>query len=189
MPASGASIRMQDGANINNAFTNTGRNVFNPSGGGTDVVELVNFSSADAGLSILADSDTWRVRVTGSAGNPDSHTFIVHDVTQNVIGWALDGVSGRNYHVSTCVLSWSNNTQAATATQDTGISRSAAGVLAFGNGTLGDSSATIVAKTKAGAPSTSDVPAGAWALIRDTTNNTTKVYYNNAGTLMSVALV
>ena len=71
---------------------------------------------------------------------------------------------------------------------DTGISRSAAGVLAIGNGTAGDGSATILAKTKAGAPTTSDVPAGTWVLIRDTTNATTKLYYNNAGTLMSVAL-
>jgi hypothetical protein len=46
----------------------------------------------------------------------------------------------------------------------------------------------IIAWTKAGAPVAADIPASTWALIRDTTNNTTKVYYNNAGTLMSVAL-
>ena len=74
-------------------------------------------------------------------------------------------------------------------TSDTGVSRSAAGVVALGNGTHGDGSATILAKTKAGAPTTADVPAGTWALIRDTTNSTTKIYYNNAGTLQTVALV
>jgi tetrahydromethanopterin S-methyltransferase subunit H len=74
------------------------------------------------------------------------------------------------------------------ATPDTSVSRSATAVIAFGNGTAGDASATILAKTKAGAPVAADVPASTWALIRDTTNNTTKVYYNNAGTLMSVAL-
>jgi hypothetical protein len=70
-----------------------------------------------------------------------------------------------------------------------GVFATAVGVVAFGNGTAGDSSACILAKTKAGAPTTTDVPASTWALIRDTTNNTTKVYYNNAGTLMSVSLV
>ena len=71
---------------------------------------------------------------------------------------------------------------------DTGISRSAAGVIAIGNGGAGDSSACIKAKTKAGAPTTTDVPSGTWTLIRDTSGATTKLYYNNAGTLMSVAL-
>jgi len=74
------------------------------------------------------------------------------------------------------------------ANGDVGISRSAAGVLAFGNGANGDASATIKAKTKAGAPTTTDVPSGTWALIRDTSGATTKLYYNNAGTLQSVAL-
>ncbi len=61
-------------------------------------------------------------------------------------------------------------------------------VLRIGSGSAGDSSACILAKTKAGAPTTSDVPASTWALIRDTSGATTKIYYNNAGTLMSVAL-
>jgi hypothetical protein len=32
------------------------------------------------------------------------------------------------------------------------------------------------------------VPAGTWALIRDTTDSTTKIYYNNAGALQVIAL-
>lgn len=44
------------------------------------------------------------------------------------------------------------------------------------------------ATTKAGVFTTADVPAGSWIVGRDTTNLTTKLYYNNAGTLMSVAL-
>lgn len=75
---------------------------------------------------------------------------------------------------------------------DTGITRiapvSSVPTIAIGNGTSADASGTIKAKTKAGAPTASDVPAGTWALIRDTTNSTTKLYYNNAGTLMTVAL-
>lgn len=72
---------------------------------------------------------------------------------------------------------------------DTGISRTAAASIAFGNSTQGDASATFVTKTKAGAVVAGDIPSGNWIVIRDTTNNTTKVYYNNAGTLLTVALV
>ena len=88
---------------------------------------------------------------------------------------------------SNAVLGFSSST-AALGSMDTAVSRSAAGVIAFGNGAVGNGSACIVAKTKAGAPSTSDVPASSWALIRDTSGATTKLYYNNAGTLQSVAL-
>jgi len=87
-------------------------------------------------------------------------------------------------------LNWSNtiNSPAGISSQDTGISRSAAGVLAFGNGTQGDSSATIVVKNKAGAFGTVDIPVSTWIVGRDTSGATTKLYYNNAGTLQSVAL-
>jgi hypothetical protein len=46
----------------------------------------------------------------------------------------------------------------------------------------------IIAWTKAGAPVAADIPAGTFAVIRDTSGSTTKLYYNNAGTLQSVAL-
>lgn len=42
--------------------------------------------------------------------------------------------------------------------------------------------------SKAGAAVAADIPAGTWALVRDTVGATTKLIYNNAGTLMSVAL-
>lgn len=90
-------------------------------------------------------------------------------------------------------FAWSSDSNFADgAAADTGISRvapvSSVSTVAFGNGTAGDGSATILAKTKAGAPAASDVPAGTWALIRDTSGGTTKLYYNNAGVLMTVAL-
>lgn len=43
-------------------------------------------------------------------------------------------------------------------------------------------------KTKAGAFVAGDFPAGSWYLGRDTSGATTKLYYNNAGALMAVAL-
>lgn len=47
----------------------------------------------------------------------------------------------------------------------------------------------VVVFTKAGAPNTTDIPAGTAAIVRDTVGATTKLYYNNAGSLQSVALV
>ena len=85
-------------------------------------------------------------------------------------------------------IGFPNATQLINWGGDVTITRSGSGVIEFGTGGTANSNACILAKTKAGAPTTTDVPASAWALIRDTTNNTTKVYYNNAGTLMSVAL-
>jgi hypothetical protein len=46
----------------------------------------------------------------------------------------------------------------------------------------------IAARTKAGAPVAAEIPDGQFAVIRDTVGLTTKLYYNNAGTLQSVAL-
>lgn len=91
------------------------------------------------------------------------------------------------------LFSFASTASAAGAGADTGISRiapvSSVPTIAIGNGSAGDASATIKAKTKAGAPTATDVPSGTWALIRDTTNATTKLYYNNAGTLQTVSLV
>lgn len=91
-------------------------------------------------------------------------------------------VAGGNVRIDNgTVLYWSG--------ADLFLSRKAANVFSLDAGAVGDSNATINAKTKAGAPTTSDVPAGTWVLIRDTSGATTKLYYNNAGTLQSVALV
>ena len=47
---------------------------------------------------------------------------------------------------------------------------------------------SVYARTKAGAPVAGDIPDGTFMVIRDTSGATTKLYYNNGGTLMSVAL-
>ena len=60
------------------------------------------------------------------------------------------------------------------------------GTQAAGTGTL--RLTAIVAWAKAGAPVATDIPVGTFALIRDTSGGTTKLYYNNAGTLQSVTL-
>jgi hypothetical protein len=60
------------------------------------------------------------------------------------------------------------------------------GAQAAGTGSL--RLTAIVAWAKAGAPVATDIPVGTFALIRDTSGGTTKLYYNNAGTLQSVTL-
>jgi len=42
---------------------------------------------------------------------------------------------------------------------------------------------TQVTKTKAGAPTTSDITAGNWAIYKDTTAGTIKIYANDGGTI------
>src|SRR6266853_2762221 len=55
---------------------------------------------------------------------------------------------------------------------------------------LGSGGAGVVwsARVVSGIPTTSDIVAGQCALWRDSTGSTTKLYYNNGGTLQSVAL-
>lgn len=73
-------------------------------------------------------------------------------------------------------------------TQDTSFSRASAGVWQVGTGTSNNALGGFAPQTKAGAFVASDFPSGAWYVGRDTSGATTKLYYNNAGTLMSVAL-
>ena len=55
---------------------------------------------------------------------------------------------------------------------------------------VGRDSAGVVLTSRSGgaAPTTSDIAAGEWCLWRDTGGATTKLYYNNAGAIQSVAL-
>jgi hypothetical protein len=91
------------------------------------------------------------------------------------------------------VWGWTSNANADQGSIDTGISRiapvSSVPIVAFGNGTAGDASAAFKVRTKAGAPTAADVPVGTCQMIHDTVNNTTKWYYNNAGTLQVSALL
>lgn len=59
---------------------------------------------------------------------------------------------------------------------------------AGGAGGTNTAGVIMQARSGAGAPTTSDLAAGQWMLWRDTSGATTKVYYNNAGAIQSVAL-
>lgn len=58
-------------------------------------------------------------------------------------------------------------------------------VVRVGSGSAGT---IIKGRSGAGAPGVTDITAGEWTLWRDTTGATTKLYYNNAGAIQSVAL-
>lgn len=44
-------------------------------------------------------------------------------------------------------------------------------------------------KSKAGAPTTTDIPVSTWAIYKDTTLGTVKLYANDGGTIKSVSLI
>jgi hypothetical protein len=48
--------------------------------------------------------------------------------------------------------------------------------------------ATVAVNSKAGAPTTSDIPTGYWAIYKDTSTGLVKLYSNDAGTIKSVIL-
>jgi hypothetical protein len=48
--------------------------------------------------------------------------------------------------------------------------------------------ATVAINSKAGAPTTSDIPTGYWAIYKDTSTGLVKLYSNDAGTIKSVIL-
>jgi hypothetical protein len=171
-------------------------------GGGTAHLLITSSTSTQTILgahntSVGSSNGNWEFGISGS-GAAVPGQFYFYNVGHNSVNLLLNGtgqvgfggiINNTNLTATAQIngnLGFCNGT---TAAPDVGVSRSASGVIAFGNGSAGDGSATILAKTKAGAPIASDVPAGAWALIRDTTNATTKMYYNNAGTLQTVALV
>ena len=49
-------------------------------------------------------------------------------------------------------------------------------------------SATVAITSKAGTPTTTDIPSGNWAIYKDTSGGTLKLYANDGGTIKSVTL-
>jgi hypothetical protein len=68
------------------------------------------------------------------------------------------------------------------------------GVLTFGQGfavsqpSTGNATIILAGSSGAGAPSTSNVPAGSFTVWKDTSGGSVRLYYNDSGTLKSVAL-
>lgn len=70
---------------------------------------------------------------------------------------------------------------------DVSISRFGTNLLQVGT-TAANALGAFAPQTKAGAFVAGDFPSGGWYVGRDTVGTTTKLYYNNAGVLMAVAL-
>jgi hypothetical protein len=173
---------------------NAGSEIYNifMRGDNFDGPTISNFSPTLYLADTAANGHTWAT--TAYRNGSTSYVFL-NDQNAGVTAAAWNYDASFSYQLrSGAVFGWSSNaTNADGAVMDTGLSRiapvSSVPTIAIGNGTPADASGTIKAKTKAGAPVAADVPAGTWVLIRDTTNNTTQLYYNNAGTLQTIALV
>lgn len=86
----------------------------------------------------------------------------------------------------------SNSSVSGTALSVAGLQtiNSVTNVLCLGALIQGNSAGAVIrARSGAGVPAVGDIPNGDWALWRDTAGATTKLYYNNGGSLQSVALV
>jgi hypothetical protein len=100
-------------------------------------------------------------------------------------GGAALGADGANY-VSVLGAAAGSAPTISTAGSDTNID---VNIVPKGTGTLKvNSSGVVLAKSKSGAPTTTDIPAGLAAVYKDTSGGGVKLYYNDAGTLKSVAL-
>jgi hypothetical protein len=62
-------------------------------------------------------------------------------------------------------------------------------IITFGNLSASSPGVILTRRSRAAAATTSDIPDGCWALWRDTSGATTKLIYNNGGSLQTVALV
>jgi hypothetical protein len=144
-------------------------------------------------------SATRNITVTGSnGGNPTiSTTAGSLAITPSVVisGSQLQiGTNPSNSGFAVCVpygdpgsYSSRNNANSGNYTLIQSVTtNSVADTVKVGFGSVG---VLIAARSGAGAPALADLLSGAWMLWRDTSGATTKLYYNNAGTLQSVALV
>lgn len=96
-----------------------------------------------------------------------------HDLLTGLQG----GTTGEHYHL--------------TAAQNTNVVAlpTAANIITTTNYATNKIVDTVF-KTKSGAPTTTDISAGNWAIYKDTSLGTTKIYINDGGTIKaSVALV
>ena len=97
-----------------------------------------------------ADVDTW---VMGSAGDSTSSggkAFLLGDLSTGIFSWkstAASSGAGYNEYPSLNVQCWSSTASITTSACDLGLSRTGPGTAALGNGTAGDSSASLSLST------------------------------------------
>jgi hypothetical protein len=149
------------------------RSVILQAGGGAGSVGAVTINSPGGNTYINNNGSICTIHNAGINGSTNG-------------GMSLGAASvdwGTIYMSAANKLQWSS--VAGSGVFDTAIGRSAAGVIQITGSTA---NIGIAARTKAGAFAAADVPAGSFIVGRDTSGSTTKLYYNNGGTLMSVGL-
>lgn len=150
-----------------------------------DLYALVCKSSNTIGTSLILQNTStgaydFEFFVTGQNNSPGF--FGVYSSTGNIAPLAISGSTGDFKLMSGSAFTWTNNaTSASDGTSDTGLSRSAAAVVAVGNGTAGDTSGQLrLSMMKVGGTAT-----------RGTTEGTNQVVIFNgtapAGTLTNGA--
>jgi len=116
-------------------------------------------------------------------GYVDTSTSVGMGILSNTGVYGSAGI----FAGSATPIGWGSAIGVNTGAPDTILSRSSAGVVQVGTTAL-NALGGFEPQVKAGAFIAADFPSGSWYVGRDTTNTTTKLYYNNAGTLMSVPL-
>jgi hypothetical protein len=116
--------------------------------------------------------------------------------TTGSISWALVDKAGssigdlvnKSHGLLTSVLgTGAYHVSSAEATNITALP-AAATILTTGNYAT-NSIVDTTFKTKAGVPNTTDIPAGKWAIYKDTSGGTIKLYANDGGTIKAVELL
>jgi hypothetical protein len=190
---------IQHTASATRYLTFTGSNGGNPtigtSAGNLNFSGNIAFSTA----SVRIIPGTTKLTFSNNAGGNDN--LIIND-DGSVAVWraslhvqgALGGGPAQSGNIRFPYLGGINGRNAAASADITLIQtvsrNSVDNVIAIGSGIAGgiDSGVELSVRVKAGVPTTSDILSGMWGVWRDTSGGTTKLYYNNAGTIMSVAL-
>lgn len=106
----------------------------------------------------------------------------------NKAGSSIGDLQNKNHSLLTSILgTGSYHISAAEATNVTALP-AAATIITIANYASNNIVDTDF-KTKAGVPTTSDIAAGKWAIYKDTSGGTLKLYANDGGVIRSVALV
>lgn len=106
----------------------------------------------------------------------------------NKAGSSIGDLQNKNHSLLTSILgTGSYHISAAEATNVTALP-AAATIITIANYASNNIVDTAF-KTKAGVPTTSDIAAGKWAIYKDTSGGTLKLYANDGGVIRSVALV
>jgi hypothetical protein len=169
----------------------TGVFSFNTNADGTPVTQLQVLHTASA---------TRNITITGSNGGNPTISTTAGDlaITPNVavagsfLSIGTNPAAGGNLRLpfnNLAIEARNSANSSDIAVMGVATVNSVNDIITFGNLSASSAGVILTRRSKAGAATTSDIPDGCWALWRDTSGATTKLIYNNGGSLQSVALV